>query len=299
MFSNLTLLKLTYSYRAPPGHGDIYPSLVGSGMLDRLLADGVHYLFVSNSDNLGATLDLDLMSYFAETDKAFLMEVCERTAGDKKGGHLAKRKSDGRLMLRESAMCPDGDKASFEDITLHKFFNTNNLWVNLKKLKEAITAAGGTLKLPLIKNKKTVNPRDSSSPAVFQLETAMGSAIECFDDAGAVVVPRSRFAPVKTCSDLFALRSDAYGVTAGGTIELLASVTPLVKLDDRHYKLFDQMEALTPAVPSLVQCKKLTVKGAIKFESGVVCQGEVTLVNDKDDVVEVRGRTFADTEVPV
>lgn len=40
----------------------------------------------------------------------------------------------------------------------------------------------------------------------------MGSAIECFNDAGAVVVPRSRFAPVKTCSDLFALRSDAYKV---------------------------------------------------------------------------------------
>ena len=69
------------------------------------------------------------------------------------------------------------------------------------------------LHLPLIKNKKTVNPRDSSTPAVFQLETAMGSAIECFDDAGAVVVPRERFAPVKTTNDLFALRSDAFKVS--------------------------------------------------------------------------------------
>lgn len=264
---------------APPGHGDIYPSLVGSGLLGRLLADGVEYLFVSNSDNLGATLDLDLLAYFASSDRAFLMEVCERTAGDKKGGHLAKRKSDGRLTLRESAMCPDADKAQFEDISRHRFFNTNNLWVNLRKLKATLDAAGGTLPLPLIKNKKTVNPRDSSSAPVFQLETAMGSAIECFDDAGAVVVPRSRFAPVKTCSDLFALRSDAYVVTEASTIALAAPQAPLVKLDDKHYKLVDKMEALTLSVPSLVACTSLSVKGAVRFESGVVIQGDVTLIN--------------------
>ena len=202
-------------------------------------------------------------------------------------------------MLRESAMCPDEDKPSFEDITLHKFFNTNNLWVNLKKLKAALNAAGGTLRLPMIKNKKTVNPRDSSSAAVFQLETAMGSAIECFDDAGAVVVPRSRFAPVKTCSDLFGLRSDAYGVSGASTIELLASVAPLVKLDDKYYKLVDAMEKLTSAVPSLIKCKSLIVKGPVLFERGVVVQGEVTLVNEGKEAVVVRDRTFTDTEISV
>lgn len=63
------------------------------------------------------------------------LQVAERTSADKKGGHLARRKSDGRFMLRESAMCPDEDKAAFEDISKHKFFNTNNLWINLPKLK--------------------------------------------------------------------------------------------------------------------------------------------------------------------
>lgn len=284
---------------APPGHGDIYPSLVGSGMLERLLSEGVKYLFVSNSDNLGATLDLDILAYFAASDKSFLMEVCERTAGDKKGGHLAQRKSDGRLILRESAMCPDEDKPSFEDISRHKFFNTNNLWLNLSKLKDTLESSGGILRLPLIKNKKTVNPRDKKSTPVFQLETAMGSAIECFDDAGAIVVPRSRFAPVKTCSDLFALRSDAYRVTEKSTVELVAASPPLVKLDDAHYKLVDDMEALTPRVPSLVGCRSLTVKGAIRFESGVSCQGDVTLINDGEEVVTARSRTFADTTVNV
>lgn len=284
---------------APPGHGDIYPSLVGSGLLDRLLADGITYLFVSNSDNLGATLDLDLLTYFATSDCSFLMEVCERTASDKKGGHLAKRKSDGRLMLRESAMCPDDSKAQFEDINRHRFFNTNNLWLNLSKLKTALQAAGGTLPLPLIKNKKTVNPRDSSSAPVFQLETAMGSAIECFNDAGAVVVPRSRFAPVKTCSDLFGLRSDAYIVTEASTIGLAAPRAPLVKLDDKHYKLVDMMEALVPNVPSLIGCNSLTVKGAVKFEAGVAIQGDVTLINEDTEPVVLRKRVFADSTVNV
>lgn len=299
-----TLKPATYSEQpdmewCPPGHGDIYPSLLGSGMLDRLIADGITYLFVSNSDNLGATLDLDLLAYFAGSGKGFLMEVCERQASDKKGGHLARRKKDGRLMLRESAMCPDEDKAKFEDITLHKFFNTNNLWVNLKTLKSTLEASGGVLRLPLIKNKKTVNPRDSSTEPVFQLETAMGSAIECFDDAGAVVVPRSRFAPVKTCNDLFALRSDAFKVTEESTVVLAAPVPPLIKLDDKHYKLVDQMEALAPAVPSLYHCTSLTVKGAVRFEAGVAIRGAVTLTNGTSEPVAVRGQTFEDTEVDV
>lgn len=281
----------------PPGHGDIYPSLLGSGMLDRLIADGINYLFVSNSDNLGATLDLDLLAYFAGSDKGFLMEVCERESSDKKGGHLARRKADGRLVLRESAMCPDGDKDKFEDISLHKFFNTNNLWVNLKQLKDTLAASSGVLKLPLIKNKKTVNPRDSSTPHVFQLETAMGSAIECFDSAGAVVVPRSRFAPVKTCNDLFALRSDAYKVTEESTIVLAAPSPPLIKLDDKHYKLVDQLEALSPEIPSLFHCKSLTVKGPVRFEAGVAVRGAVTLTNNGAKAVAVRGRTFEDVEL--
>lgn len=274
---------LTYMaclFRCPPGHGDIYPSLLGSGMLDRLIDSGIKYVFVSNSDNLGATLDVKLLSYFAKTDKAFVMEVAERTASDKKGGHLAMRKSDGRFTLRESAMCPDEDKAAFEDITLHKFFNTNNLWVNLAKLKATLNENGGVLKLPLIKNKKTINPRDSSTQPVFQLETAMGSAIECFADAGAVVVPRNRFSPVKTCNDLFALRSDAYKVTEESTVVLASGKGPLIKLDDKYYKLVDQMEALTGAPPSLIACDSLTVKGPVYFSPGIVLKGNVTVTNE-------------------
>lgn len=265
----------------PPGHGDIYPSLLGSGMLDKLLKEGVEYLFVSNSDNLGATLDLALLRHFSraasKSGQAFMMEVCERTAADKKGGHLAVRTSDGKFVLRESAMCPDADKPAFEDIAKHRYFNTNNLWVHLPALKKELEQQGGVLPLPLIKNVKTVDPRDASTPQVYQLETAMGSAIECFANAGAIVVPRDRFAPVKTCSDLFVLRSDAYTLSEQWTVEPAVSPAPLVKLDDSFYKLVDRFERLVPRVPSLLKCKSLTVKGPVRFGPGVVLEGEVTL----------------------
>jgi UDP-N-acetylglucosamine pyrophosphorylase len=278
-----TLLPATWPEQpqlewCPPGHGDLYPSLLGSGLLDRLLADNVKYLFVSNSDNLGATLDLNLLSYFAESGMPFLMEVAERTASDRKGGHLARR--NGRLLLRESAQCSDADVAAFQDIEKHRFFNTNNLWVRLDYLKQALDANHGFIPLPMIKNAKTVDPRGKTSAPVFQLETAMGAAIECFEDAGAVVVPRSRFAPVKTTADLLALRSDAYRVTDDWRIVLAGERPPTIDLDPSHYKMVDQLdEKLKEGVPSLKACRELTVRGPILFNARNVLRGTVSLTN--------------------
>jgi UDP-N-acetylglucosamine pyrophosphorylase len=265
----------------PPGHGDLYPALVGSGWLDRLLADGIKYAFVSNSDNLGATLDAGLLNWFAESGAPFAMEVTRRTEADKKGGHLAVRKSDDRLVLREVAQCPEGDLQDFQDITRHQFFNTNNLWLNLPALKEALDAAKGVLPLPVIQNSKTVDPRDKESTPVWQLETAMGAAIECFDGAMAVEVPRSRFAPVKTTSDLFALRSDAYEKRPDGSVGLVPArqgKPPVVKLSG-EYKLVDSLAQLG-AVPSLVDADSLTIAGKVTFEQGVAVQGLAEFTDD-------------------
>ena len=286
----------------PPGHGDIYAALAGSGMLDALLSAGVQYLFVSNSDNLGATLDVDLLAHFAAQGQPFLMECAQRTAADKKGGHLAKRASDGLLLLRESAQCPKADEPSFQDVARHRFFNTNNLWLNLKALQAKLVASGGALKLPLIKNDKTVDPRDKKSTPVLQLETAMGAAIECFPGAGAVVVPRSRFAPVKTCGDLFLLRTDAYVVSPESTITLAPGVTaaPLVKLDDGFYKLVDQLDGLVKpgCYPSLAGCTALTLKGPVKFAApGVVIKGTVTITAPGPEPAEVAPGTYEDTDI--
>ncbi|KAJ1628571.1 putative UTP-glucose-1-phosphate uridylyltransferase 2 [Pavlovales sp. CCMP2436] len=244
----------------PPGHGDLYPAMLGSGTLDRLLGQGFRYMFVSNSDNLGATMSLELLTHFASLGAPFMMEVAERTDADKKGGHLAKDAKTGGLLLRESAQCCKEDEAEFQNISKYKFFNTNNLWVDLVALKALFDANNGALPLPVITNSKTVDPRDKASTAVIQLETAMGSAISCFPGATAIVIPRSRFAPVKTTSDLLALRSDAYLLTADFRIELdpaRKGVPPDVKLDGR-YKFVDAMDTLG-TVPSLIGCSELII----------------------------------------
>jgi len=179
----------------PPGHGDIYTSLHTTGLLDLLLARGIEYAFVSNADNLGALLDLSILGAMHTRKIPFLMEVTTRTEADRKGGHIG-RAPDGRLLLRELAQCPEEELEEFQDINLFRYFNTNNLWLNLAALKARLVAGGGVLDLPLIINYKTVDPKDLESDAVIQLETAMGAAIALFEGACAVRVPRERFAPV-------------------------------------------------------------------------------------------------------
>lgn len=285
----------------PPGHGDLYTALYGSGKLDELLAQGVKYMFVSNSDNLGATLDVDILSYFAKGDYPFLMECCKRTEADKKGGHLAERATDKQLILRESAQCADADEAAFQDITKHQFFNTNNLWVRLDMLKTMMDSKGGFVPLPTILNGKTVDPQQGDSTPVWQLETAMGAAIECFKGASAIVVPRSRFAPVKKCSDLLLLRSDAYSVNAQSVLELssaCAGVAPIVNLDSKKYKLVQHLEGATMSgYPSLIGCKKLDVKGEVWLSARNIFKGTVSIVNNSSEPKILPPGTYEDRTV--
>lgn len=284
----------------PPGHGDLYPAMLGSGTLDKLLGSGMKYMFVSNSDNLGATMDLKILTHFVKSGAPFMMEVAQRTDADKKGGHLATKKADGGLTLRESAQCPPEDEKAFQDTSKYTYFNTNNLWVDLVKLKEAFDKQGGALPLPVMLNDKTVDPRNKASTKVVQLETAMGAAISCFEGATALLIPRTRFAPVKKCDDLIALRSDAYVITEDFRIELAperAGVPPLVKLDDR-YKFVDAMDTIIPnGVPSLKNCSKLTIVGEVEFAADVVVEGAVTFKNAGEGKKTVAAGTYKDTSV--
>ena len=177
-----------------------------------MLGAGYRYAFVSNADNLGAVIEPAILGYLVENRLPFMMEAADRTIADRKGGHVG-RLLNGQLILRESAQCPAEEMADFQDIRRHRYFNTNNLWLDLVALKDLLAARGHILGLPMIVNRKTVDPRDSASTPVYQLETAMGSAIGVFPGARAIRVPRSRFAPVKTTDDLLAVRSDAYVLT--------------------------------------------------------------------------------------
>ncbi len=264
----------------PPGHGDIYTALLGSGVLEQLLDAGFKYASASNSDNLGAVPSPRIAGWFAASGAPYAAELCPRTAADRKGGHLAIRKSDGRLILRDTAQTAPEEMHFFTDEFVHPFFHTNNLWFDLERLYAALTERGAVLGLPLIRNIKNVDPTDPTSPEVFQIETAMGAAIEVFEGATAIVVGRDRFLPVKTTNDLLLLRSDAYELEEDGALRLAVDAAPLVDLDSKHYKTMASFEEHFPfGAPSLREATSLTVHGDWTFGEDVRVVGDVTLAD--------------------
>ncbi|GAB2597159.1 UTP--glucose-1-phosphate uridylyltransferase [Kribbella endophytica] len=277
----------------PPGHGDLFTALVASGTLDKLRERGFRHAFISNADNLGATPDGRIAAWMAEHDVPFGMEVCRRTRSDRKGGHVAVRKSDGRLILRDSAQVHPDDVDSFQNTKLHKTFNTNNLWIDLDRLAELMDGHDGILGLPIIVNRKTVDPADPSSPKVIQLETGMGTAIETFEGSQAVIVDRSRFKPVKTTNDLLVLRSDVYDLDEAGDLTTThEGDEPYVDLDGDYFKILADFEARFPAgPPSLVRADRLEVRGDVAFGKDVVVVGEVEVSAPEGERLEIADGT--------
>jgi len=267
----------------PPGHGDLYTALDVSGVLDRLLGLGYRYASVSNSDNLGAEPNATIAGWFASSGAPYAAEICRRTAADRKGGHLAIRKSDSQLILRDTAQTAKEEMDFFTDEHRHPFFHTNNLWFDLQMLARTLEERKSVLGLPLIKNEKTVDPANSSSPAVIQIETAMGAAIEVFEGATAIAVGRDRFVPVKTTSDLLLLRSDVYEVADNGRLIKITDPAPLVELDSGYYKTISAFDQRFPAgVPSLRQAQSLSIAGDWTFEEDVSVVGAVVLEDRKE-----------------
>jgi UTP--glucose-1-phosphate uridylyltransferase len=234
-------------------------------------------------DNLGATMDEALLGYLAAENLPFMMEVALKTPSDVKGGHIARHRN-GRLILREAAQCPPEQMTAFTDIQRYRFFNTNNVWVNLAVLEELIRQ-NGRMHLPIILNPKTLDPRDGQSPPVYQIETAMGAAIGCFEGAGAVRVPRTRFIPVKSTNELLAVRSDCYVFShrqrlvpnpARGFQEIR------IRLDPDFFGHREKFNTRIPPgdEPSLKDCRSLSVTGDVRFEPGVRLVGAVRITNN-------------------
>jgi UTP--glucose-1-phosphate uridylyltransferase len=262
----------------PPGHGDIYTALRGTGLLQRLIDAGYKQVFVSNSDNLGAVPDARVAGWFAQSGAPFAIEAVRRTPSDRKGGHFAVRRSDGRVVLRETAQTLDEDKEALADLSRHRFMSTNNLWFDLEAMRDELDRRDGILGLAMIKNTKTVDPADSSSPEVIQIETAMGAAIEVFEGARTIEVGRDRFVPVKTTNDLLVLRSDCYHLSDGYVLLQQTEKVPYVDLDSSHYKLVADFDRRFPeGVPSMRRATSFVVHGDWTFGKGVTVAGEVEL----------------------
>lgn len=261
----------------PPGHGDLYTALLGTGLLVRLLEAGFRYASVANGDNLGAAPNATLAGWFAGTGAPYAAEVCPRTINDRKGGHLAIRIADDQLILRDSAQTAPDEQVYFTDEHRHPYFHANNLWLDLAQLHSALVERNGVLGLPLIRNEKTVDPSNPDSPKVYQLESAMGAAIEVFHGAQAIAVGRDRFLPVKTTNELMLVRSDVFSL--GDDARLIANVDriPEIDLDARYFKLVDDFEERMVVVPSLRKAESLVVRGDWTFDTPATVVGAVRL----------------------
>ena len=279
----------------PPGHGDIYTALRGTGLLARLQEAGYRYVFVSNSDNLGAVPDARVAGWFAQSGAPFAIEAVRRTPSDRKGGHFARRKSDGRIVLRESAQTVEADQEALADLDRHKYCSTNNLWFDIEAMTRTLDARGGILGLPLIRNVKHLDPADTSTPEVIQVETAMGAAIEVFEGARTIEVGRDRFVPVKTTDDLLVLRSDVYDIGKDFVLDQAGDEVPYVSLDGDFYKLVGDFDKRFPdGAPSLREADSFTVEGDWTFGRGVRVVGDVALASSAAQRVE--GGTVLDEQ---
>eukprot|EP00731_Ephydatia_muelleri_P038258 Em0695g4a len=194
----------------PPGHGDVYESFKRSGLLEKFIKEGKELVFISNIDNLGATIDLNILGSLLAADSQceFVMEVTTKTRSDIKGGTLIQYNN--ALRLLEIAEVPKEHEDDFKAITKFKVFNTNNLWARLTAIDRLVKES--SLSMSIIVNKKTLD----NGFNVIQLETAAGAAIQNFKGAMGINVPRRRFLPVKTTSDLLVVMSNLFTLDARG-----------------------------------------------------------------------------------
>ncbi len=272
----------------PPGHGDVFESLYNSGILDQLLERGIEIIFLSNADNLGAVVDLRILQHMVETKAEYIMELTDKTKADVKGGTIIDY--EGKARLLEIAQVPKQYVNEFKSIKKFKYFNTNNIWMNLRAIKRVVE--NSELEMEIIPNEKSI-PADKKGEAdisIIQLETAVGAAIKHFKNAHGVNVPRRRFLPVKTCSDLMLVKSNLYTLSHGQLImdPNRFGPAPLIKLGG-DFKKVAQFQKRIGSIPNIVELDHLTVTGDVNFGRGIVLKGECSCSSSHLTLITIPG----------
>lgn len=275
----------------PPGHGDFYHSFYNSGLLDELIDQGKTICFMSNIDNMGATVDLGILSECMKDDMQFFMEVTDKTRADVKGGTLIKY--EGKLRLLEVAQVPKNHEEDFKSVKKFNVFNTNNLWINMPQIKNIIEE--NTLDMEVIVNPKVLD----GGLNVIQLETAVGAAMKCFEGGKGINVPRSRFLPVKKSSDLLLIMSNLYKLKEGSLImspERMFLSTPLVKLGDEFKNVGDFLKRFA-SIPDILELDHLTVSGNVTFGRGVALKGTVIIIANHGDRIDIPSGAILENKI--
>jgi len=276
----------------PPGHGDFYQSLSNSGLLDEYVNMGKKFCFISNIDNLGATVDLNILNLCLSHNHEFIMEVTDKTRADVKGGTLINY--EGKLRLLEVAQVPKEHEEEFKSVKKFNVFNTNNLWISMDAIARIMQEK--TLDMEIIVNPKTLD----NGLNVYQLETAVGAAMKCFENAMGINVPRSRFLPVKKTSDLLLVMSNLYSLNHGALVmspKRMFPSTPLVKLGDNHFKKVQAFLSRFGSIPDMLELDHLTVSGDVTFGRGVSLRGTVIIIANHGDRIDIPAGAILENKI--
>ncbi|GLG93244.1 hypothetical protein R5R35_006552 [Gryllus longicercus] len=281
----------------PPGHGDFYYSFLESGLLRRFLEEGREYCFISNIDNLGATVDLNILNFLMDPSSGepapeFVMEVTDKTRSDVKGGTLIQY--EGKLRLLEIAQVPKEHVDDFKSVKTFKFFNTNNLWMKLDAIKRVLD--NNTLNMEVIVNNKSLE----NGLNIIQLETAVGAAMKCFDGGLGINVPRSRFLPVKKTQDLLLVMSNLYSLQHGSLVmspERMFPTTPFIKLGDNHFAKVKEFLSRFANIPDLMELDHLTVSGDVTFGKNVSLKGTVIIIANHGDRIDIPSGSVLENKI--
>lgn len=281
----------------PPGHGDFYDTFRNSGFLEKFIEEGREYCFLSNIDNLGATVDLNILNKLVgeermETPVEFVMEVTDKTRADVKGGTLIQ--FENKLRLLEIAQVPKDHIDDFKSVKTFKFFNTNNIWAKLDAIDRVLRER--TLNLEIIVNNKTLD----NGLRVIQLETAVGAAMKCFDGSVGINVPRSRFLPVKKTSDLLLVMSNLYNLKNGSLVmspQRMFPTTPLVKLGENHFAKVKEFLNRFANIPDIIELDHLTVSGDVTFGRGVSLRGTVIIIANHGERIDIPAGAILENKI--
>eukprot|EP01121_Diplochlamys_sp_Union-15-3_P008021 TRINITY_DN2097_c0_g1_i2.p1 TRINITY_DN2097_c0_g1~~TRINITY_DN2097_c0_g1_i2.p1 ORF type:complete len:502 (+),score=91.82 TRINITY_DN2097_c0_g1_i2:3-1508(+) len=275
----------------PPGHGDLYASISNSGILQKLIDQGKEYLFVSNVDNLGATVDWQILAHMEQSGAEYIMEVTDKTRSDVKGGTLIEY--EGKVKLLEIAQVPASKVEEFKSIKKFKIFNTNNMWVSLSAIKRVVEN-NELSEMAVIRNDKSLDGKP-----IIQLETAAGAAIEFFKKSHGINVPRSRFLPVKSTSDLFLIQSDLYEVKNGCLImnpKRPFPGPPVIKLGNEFRKVNDYNNRIN-GIPNIIELDQLTIAGDVVIGTDVTLKGTVIVVANHGSHIDIPPGSILENKV--
>lgn len=173
------------------GHGDLVDALRRSGLLERFVEAGGRYVWLTNVDNLGASIDPVVLGKLVSSGKDVQCEVC-RKEGDRGGIPVH---AEGRLqVLEEFRLPPDFDAARVD------VFNTNTFLVRAEPL----------LRAPLTWTYFEVEKKVYGRPAI-QFERLV-QELTAHLPSSYLEVPRdgaaSRFLPVKDFDELARRRAN-------------------------------------------------------------------------------------------